>query len=135
MGYGLIIMMEHGLHVAMEQVLMRRRCVVIKVRLLIFMIWSIVEELKLKLLQPIGFILIIVPFILFLCGTRHFCIILHNFILQIHTLLDPLKKYWPSLSCSSSTCHGGKGSFWAHEVTITNTRYICVNLPLMVPKF
>ncbi|KAA0041985.1 ribonuclease 2-like [Cucumis melo var. makuwa] len=35
---------------------------------------------------------------------------------EIRTLLDPLKKYWPSLSCSSpSTCHGSKGSFWAHE--------------------
>lgn len=35
---------------------------------------------------------------------------------EITTLLDTLEKYWPSLSCSSpSTCHGGKGSFWAHE--------------------
>ncbi|XP_038714283.1 ribonuclease 2-like [Tripterygium wilfordii] len=35
---------------------------------------------------------------------------------EIATLLDPLEKYWPSLSCgSSSTCHGGKGSFWGHE--------------------
>ncbi|XP_027165356.1 ribonuclease 2-like isoform X1 [Coffea eugenioides] len=34
----------------------------------------------------------------------------------ISTLTDVLKKYWPSLSCSkSSTCHGGKGTFWAHE--------------------
>ncbi|KAK0588372.1 hypothetical protein LWI29_000127 [Acer saccharum] len=37
---------------------------------------------------------------------------------EITTLLDPLEKYWPSLSCGSpSTCHGGKGSFWGHEVT------------------
>nr|XP_027118617.1 ribonuclease 2-like [Coffea arabica] len=35
---------------------------------------------------------------------------------EISTLTDVLKKYWPSLSCSkSSTCHGGKGTFWAHE--------------------
>ncbi|KAF3963664.1 hypothetical protein CMV_011978 [Castanea mollissima] len=34
----------------------------------------------------------------------------------ISTLHDDLEKYWPSLSCGSpSTCHGGKGSFWAHE--------------------
>ncbi|GAV68395.1 Ribonuclease_T2 domain-containing protein, partial [Cephalotus follicularis] len=31
-------------------------------------------------------------------------------------LLGALNKYWPSLSCGSpSTCHGTKGSFWAHE--------------------
>ncbi|CAL1407920.1 unnamed protein product [Linum trigynum] len=36
---------------------------------------------------------------------------------EISTLLDPLNKYWPTLSCGkSSTCHGVKGSFWAHEV-------------------
>uniref|UniRef100_A0A2C9UVD8 Uncharacterized protein n=1 Tax=Manihot esculenta TaxID=3983 RepID=A0A2C9UVD8_MANES len=35
---------------------------------------------------------------------------------EISTLLDGLQKYWPTLSCgSSSTCHGTKGSFWAHE--------------------
>ncbi|XP_015892989.1 ribonuclease 2 isoform X2 [Ziziphus jujuba] len=35
---------------------------------------------------------------------------------EISTLLDALEKYWPSLSCGKpSTCHGGKGSFWAHE--------------------
>ncbi|KAG7025471.1 Ribonuclease 2, partial [Cucurbita argyrosperma subsp. argyrosperma] len=35
---------------------------------------------------------------------------------EIHTLLEPMKKYWSSLSCSSpKTCHGAKGSFWAHE--------------------
>lgn len=35
---------------------------------------------------------------------------------EIHTLLEPMKKYWSSLSCGSpSTCHGAKGSFWAHE--------------------
>ncbi|KAM4077623.1 hypothetical protein ACJW30_12G152500 [Castanea mollissima] len=37
----------------------------------------------------------------------------------ISTLHDDLEKYWPSLSCGSpSTCHGGKGSFWAHELFI-----------------
>ncbi|KAK9087881.1 hypothetical protein Syun_030275 [Stephania yunnanensis] len=36
---------------------------------------------------------------------------------EIAPLLEALQKYWPSLSCSgSSTCHGGKGPFWAHEV-------------------
>ncbi|XP_022143546.1 ribonuclease 2 isoform X3 [Momordica charantia] len=35
---------------------------------------------------------------------------------EIRTLNFPLKKYWPTFSCSSpSTCHGTKGSFWAHE--------------------
>ncbi|KAI4326339.1 hypothetical protein MLD38_031663 [Melastoma candidum] len=36
---------------------------------------------------------------------------------EISSLVDTLQKYWPSLSCgSTSTCYGGKGSFWAHEV-------------------
>ncbi|XP_051143745.1 ribonuclease 2 [Andrographis paniculata] len=36
---------------------------------------------------------------------------------EISTLLGALNKYWPSLSCSSSSnCHGGKGLFWEHEV-------------------
>lgn len=35
---------------------------------------------------------------------------------EISTLLPALNEYWPSLSCGSpSTCHGHKGSFWAHE--------------------
>lgn len=35
---------------------------------------------------------------------------------EIATLHDALEKYWPSLSCGSSrTCHGTRGSFWAHE--------------------
>ncbi|XP_075521136.1 ribonuclease 2-like, partial [Primulina tabacum] len=35
---------------------------------------------------------------------------------EISTLHDDLNKYWPSLSCrSSSNCHGGKGLFWEHE--------------------
>jgi len=39
--------------------------------------------------------------------------------LQISTLMDGLEKYWPSLSCGSpSSCNGGKGSFWGHEVII-----------------
>ncbi|XP_023547522.1 ribonuclease 2-like isoform X2 [Cucurbita pepo subsp. pepo] len=46
---------------------------------------------------------------------------------EIHTLLDPLKKYWPSLSCSSSTCHGGKGSFWAHEKVLNDAGYLPSN--------
>ncbi|KAG6748829.1 hypothetical protein POTOM_048765 [Populus tomentosa] len=39
---------------------------------------------------------------------------------KISTLHDALEKYWPSLSCGSpSSCHGTKGSFWAHEVVST----------------
>ncbi|XP_078434468.1 ribonuclease 2 [Wolffia australiana] len=35
---------------------------------------------------------------------------------KISPLIGKLSKYWPTLSCSpSSTCHGGKGLFWAHE--------------------
>ncbi|KAK9087880.1 hypothetical protein Syun_030274 [Stephania yunnanensis] len=35
---------------------------------------------------------------------------------EISPLLEGLQKYWPSLSCSSSsTCHSKKGLFWAHE--------------------
>ncbi|OAP08323.1 hypothetical protein AXX17_AT2G36730 [Arabidopsis thaliana] len=38
---------------------------------------------------------------------------------EISTLMDGLEKYWPSLSCGSpSSCNGGKGSFWGHEVII-----------------
>ncbi|KAJ4849358.1 Ribonuclease 2 [Turnera subulata] len=44
---------------------------------------------------------------------------------EISTLLDALEKYWPSLSCgSSSTCHGTKGSFWAHEVIMKCRLYL-----------
>ncbi|RZB59311.1 Ribonuclease 2 isoform D [Glycine soja] len=36
---------------------------------------------------------------------------------EISTLTNALEQYWPSLSCSKpSLCHGGKGTFWAHEV-------------------
>ncbi|KAI9085213.1 hypothetical protein K1719_032846 [Acacia pycnantha] len=36
---------------------------------------------------------------------------------EISTLTKALEQYWPSLSCGSpSTCHGTRGSFWAHEV-------------------
>ncbi|XP_024981415.1 ribonuclease 2 [Cynara cardunculus var. scolymus] len=36
---------------------------------------------------------------------------------EISTLFGALEQYWPTLSCSkSSTCHGKKGLFWAHEV-------------------
>ncbi|GMP90096.1 hypothetical protein CsSME_00041375 [Camellia sinensis var. sinensis] len=50
-------------------------------------------------------------------GTWPACCTGSNFdVKEISTLLDALEKYWPSLSCgSSSTCHGGKGLFWAHE--------------------
>ncbi|GAB2298180.1 Ribonuclease 2 [Dionaea muscipula] len=35
---------------------------------------------------------------------------------EISTLRDALDHYWPSLSCGSpKTCHGHKGTFWAHE--------------------
>jgi hypothetical protein len=38
--------------------------------------------------------------------------------LQILMLMPILEKYWPSLYCSSSsTCFGGRGPFWVHEVT------------------
>ncbi|KAL6978931.1 Ribonuclease 2 [Sarracenia purpurea var. burkii] len=50
-------------------------------------------------------------------GTWPACCTRSSFdIKKIATLHDALEKYWPSLSCgSSSTCHGGKGLFWAHE--------------------
>ncbi|XP_058205664.1 ribonuclease 2 [Rhododendron vialii] len=50
-------------------------------------------------------------------GSWPSCCTRSNFdIKKISTLLDDIQKYWPSLSCSSpSTCHGGKGLFWAHE--------------------
>ncbi|MQL86968.1 hypothetical protein Taro_019508 [Colocasia esculenta] len=36
---------------------------------------------------------------------------------KVKPLMEKLEKYWPTLSCSSSSnCHGGKGLFWAHEV-------------------
>ncbi|KAK3162724.1 hypothetical protein QOZ80_1BG0092980 [Eleusine coracana subsp. coracana] len=36
---------------------------------------------------------------------------------KILMLMPILEKYWPSLYCgSSSTCFGGRGPFWAHEV-------------------
>nr|CAD1838958.1 unnamed protein product [Ananas comosus var. bracteatus] len=36
---------------------------------------------------------------------------------KISSLLPTLKKYWPSLYCSSSSrCFGGKGPIWAHEL-------------------
>ncbi|KAL9304079.1 hypothetical protein ACSQ67_021342 [Phaseolus vulgaris] len=38
---------------------------------------------------------------------------------EISTLTNALEQYWPSLSCGKpSVCHGGKGSFWAHEAAI-----------------
>lgn len=36
---------------------------------------------------------------------------------QIAMLTPILEKYWPSLYCGdSSTCFGGRGPFWVHEV-------------------
>ncbi|KAK4375024.1 hypothetical protein RND71_005701 [Anisodus tanguticus] len=36
---------------------------------------------------------------------------------EISTLLEPLGKYWPSLSCGSPrSCHHKKVPFWGHEV-------------------
>ncbi|VFR01584.1 unnamed protein product [Cuscuta campestris] len=36
---------------------------------------------------------------------------------EISSLLDDLNKYWSSYRCgSTTTCHGSKGPFWAHEV-------------------
>ncbi|KAE9463675.1 hypothetical protein C3L33_04410, partial [Rhododendron williamsianum] len=54
-------------------------------------------------------------------GSWPSCCTRSNFdIEKISTLLDDIQKYWPSLSCGSpSTCHGGKGLFWAHEVNIS----------------
>ncbi|KAL7201247.1 hypothetical protein ACSBR1_033036 [Camellia fascicularis] len=62
-------------------------------------------------------------------GTWPACCTGSNFdIKEISTLLDALEKYWPSLSCgSSSTCHGGKGLFWAHETSrrLSASDYCC----------
>ncbi|KAK6122180.1 hypothetical protein DH2020_021999 [Rehmannia glutinosa] len=42
---------------------------------------------------------------------------------ELSTLLGALNEYWPSLSCgSSSNCHGGKGLFWEHEISMLYTR-------------
>ncbi|KAM7265579.1 hypothetical protein ACFE04_003262 [Oxalis oulophora] len=49
---------------------------------------------------------------------------------EISTLLDPMNKYWPSLSCGSpSSCHGGRGSFWGHELP-----YLFPNSALLAEK-
>ncbi|ONK72380.1 uncharacterized protein A4U43_C04F18810 [Asparagus officinalis] len=35
---------------------------------------------------------------------------------KVSSLLPTLEKYWPTLSCgSTSQCDGSRGSFWAHE--------------------
>ncbi|KZV32200.1 ribonuclease 2-like [Dorcoceras hygrometricum] len=48
---------------------------------------------------------------------------------EISTLRDDLNKYWPSLSCgSSSNCHGGKGLFWEHEIT----NIVSIFLPYLI---
>ncbi|GJM92306.1 hypothetical protein PR202_ga08767 [Eleusine coracana subsp. coracana] len=40
---------------------------------------------------------------------------------KILMLMPILEKYWPSLYCgSSSTCFGGRGPFWAHEICMSN---------------
>ncbi|KAL9268208.1 Ribonuclease 2-like protein [Drosera capensis] len=47
---------------------------------------------------------------------------------EISTLHDALDHYWPSMSCSSpSTCHGRKGSFWAHESVLNEAGYVPSN--------
>ncbi|CAN1346008.1 Ribonuclease 2 [Linum perenne] len=47
---------------------------------------------------------------------------------ELSTLLEPLNKYWPTLSCGkSSTCHGVKGSFWAHEQVLFEAGYVPSN--------
>ncbi|KAL4596808.1 hypothetical protein ACB092_12G190000 [Castanea dentata] len=49
----------------------------------------------------------------------------------ISTLHETLEKYWPSLSCgSSSTCHGGKGSLLEHEDLILCSLSFLFNLSL-----
>ncbi|PIA63856.1 hypothetical protein AQUCO_00201287v1 [Aquilegia coerulea] len=50
-------------------------------------------------------------------GTWPSCCGDHQFdIKEVTPLLEGLQKYWPSYSCgSTSTCHGGRGLFWAHE--------------------
>ncbi|KAG6534935.1 hypothetical protein ZIOFF_008843 [Zingiber officinale] len=55
-------------------------------------------------------------------GTWPACCTHSNFdIKKITSLLPTLEKYWPTLSCSSSSlCFGGKGLFWAHEEVLTN---------------
>lgn len=49
---------------------------------------------------------------------------------QISTLLEPMRKYWPSLSCGSPrSCHHKKGPFWGHEVVSLLSLLIdCLNL-------
>ncbi|MCD9560774.1 hypothetical protein HAX54_019566 [Datura stramonium] len=49
---------------------------------------------------------------------------------EISTLLEPLRKYWPSLSCGSPrSCHRKRGPFWAHEVVSLLSLFIdCLNL-------
>ncbi|KAG5141978.1 hypothetical protein JHK82_017673 [Glycine max] len=47
---------------------------------------------------------------------------------EILTLTNSLEQYWPSLSCSKpSLCHGGKGTFWAHESVLNDAGYVPSN--------
>ncbi|KAL2935869.1 Ribonuclease 2 [Bienertia sinuspersici] len=47
---------------------------------------------------------------------------------EISTLREALDEYWPSLSCGSpSTCHGHRGSFWAHEEVLSEAGYVPSN--------
>ncbi|KAG4950948.1 hypothetical protein JHK85_044815 [Glycine max] len=47
---------------------------------------------------------------------------------EISTLTNALEQYWPSLSCSKpSLCHGGKGTFWAHESVLNDAGYVPSN--------
>lgn len=55
--------------------------------------------------------------------------------LQISTLMDGMEKYWPSLSCGSpSSCHGGKGSFWGHEVIYFFYNFLSIGVCIPWPK-
>ncbi|KAK4483021.1 hypothetical protein RD792_010197 [Penstemon davidsonii] len=47
---------------------------------------------------------------------------------EVSTLLGALNKYWPTLSCgSTSNCHGGKGLFWEHEEVLSEAGYVASN--------
>ncbi|KAH9626926.1 hypothetical protein KSS87_014987 [Heliosperma pusillum] len=47
---------------------------------------------------------------------------------EISTLEKALYEYWPTLSCgSTSTCHGHKGSFYAHEEVLNEAGYVPSN--------
>ncbi|KAL3008931.1 hypothetical protein AAZX31_07G057400 [Glycine max] len=53
---------------------------------------------------------------------------------EILTLTNSLEQYWPSLSCSKpSLCHGGKGTFWAHEVrNMAHALILCFEMNMII---